>query len=91
MTVRKQAVQGLCFMNARQPNSQEHKDYSVWQRRKTRLLWLRWPSAQSIGKDVRASSYLFARGAAGVISEASAMTGDRHDEPAAMDLSMIHD
>ena len=28
---------------------------------------------------------------AGVISEASALTGDRHDEPAAMDLSMIHD
>ena len=40
MTIRKQTVQGLCFMNELQPNLQEHRDCSGWQRRKTRLLWL---------------------------------------------------
>ena len=46
---------------------------------------------QRIGKDIRASSYFFTRRAADVVSEAcfTAMTGDRHDERAAMDLSMI--
>ena len=49
-----------------------------------------WPSTQRIGKDINASS-LFTRRAVDVISAAffSAMTGDRDDEPAAMDLSMI--
>ena len=49
-----------------------------------------WPSTQRIGKDIKASS-LFTRRAVDVISEAffSAMTGDRDDELAAMDLSMI--
>ena len=42
-------------------------------------------------KDTRASSYLIARRAAGVTSEACfiAMTGDRHDELTAVDPSMI--
>ena len=50
-----------------------------------------WPSAQLIGKDIMASSQLFTRRAADVISEAcfTAMTGDRHDELAAMDFNMI--
>ena len=50
-----------------------------------------WPSAQLFGKDIRASSQLSIRRAADVISEACfiAMTGDRHDEVAAMDFSMI--
>ena len=49
-----------------------------------------WPSTQRIGKDINASS-LFTRRAVDVISAAffSAMTGDRDDEPAEMDLSMI--
>ena len=40
-----------------------------------------WSSAQLIGKDIRASSQLFIRRAADVISEAcfTAMIGDRHD------------
>ena len=50
-----------------------------------------WPSTQRIGEDIRESSLLFSRRAANVISEASliAMTGDRYDELAVMDLSMI--
>ena len=50
-----------------------------------------WLSTQRIGKDIRTSSYFFTRRAADVVSEAcfTAMTGDRHDERAAMDLSMI--
>ena len=49
-----------------------------------------WPSTQRIGKDIRVSSELFTRRAADGISEAcsTAMTGDRHDELGAMDLSM---
>ena len=50
-----------------------------------------WPSTQRIEKDINASS-LFTRRAVDVISAAffsSAMTGDRDDEPAGMDLSMI--
>ena len=48
-------------------------------------------SAQGIGWDIRASLYLFTRKAADIISWAcfNVMTGDRHDEPAAMDLSPI--
>ena len=78
------------FMNERQPNLREHEGCWGWQRPKTSLLWLMWPSTQSIGKDIKASS-LFTRRAVDVISEAffSAMTGDRDDELAAMDLSMI--
>ena len=88
---RKQTVQGECFSNERQPNSLEHEDRSGWQRRKTRLPWLMWLSTQRIGKDIRVSSYFFTRRAADVVSEAcfTVMTGDRHDERAAMDFSMI--
>ena len=78
------------FMNKRQPNSREHEGCWGWQRRKTSLLWLMWPSTQRIGKDINASS-LLTRRAVDVISETffCAMTGDRDDELAAMDLSMI--
>ena len=88
---RKQTVQGECFLNERQPNSPEHEDRSEWQRRKTRLQWLKWLSTQRIGKDIRASSYFFTRRAADVVSEAcfTVMTGDRHAKRAAMDFSMI--
>ena len=86
-----QTVQGECSLNERQPNSPEHEDRSGWQRRKTRLQWLMWLSTQRIGKDIRASSYFFTRRAADVVSEAcfTVMTGDRRDERAAMDFSMI--
>ena len=42
-------------------------------------------------KDIRASSYFFTRRAADVVSEAclTVMTGDRHNERAAVDFSMI--
>ena len=42
-------------------------------------------------KDIRVSCQLFTRRAVDVISDAcfTAMTGDRYDKPAAMDLSMI--
>ena len=78
-------------MNERRLNSLKHEDRSRWQRRKTRQQWLMWPSTQRIGKDIRASSKLFTRWGVDVVSEAcfTAMTGDRHYEPAAMDLSMI--
>ena len=91
MTSGKQTVQGECFINERQPNSRECKDRSGWQRRDTRLQWLVWPSTQRIGEDSRASSYFFTRRAADVVPEAcfTAMTKDRHDELAAMDLSVI--
>ena len=50
-----------------------------------------WPSIQRIGKDIRASSSVIPRRASDVISGAcsTAMTGDRPDEIAAMDPSMI--
>ena len=50
-----------------------------------------WPSTQRIGKDMRASSYFFTRRAADLVPEAclTAMTEDRHDELAEMDLSVI--
>ena len=91
MTITKQTAYGVCFMNKRHPNSQEHEDCQVWQRRKTRLLWPMWPSTRRIGKDIKVSSWFFTRGAADVISEAflTAMTGYRHEELAAMDLRMI--
>ena len=91
MKSRKQTVQGECFMNKRQPNSPEHEDRSGWQRRKTRLQWLKWLSTQRIGKDIRASSYFFTWRAAVVVPAAcfTAMTEDRHDEQTAMDLSVI--
>ena len=76
------------FMNERQPNSQEHEDYSEWQRRQTRLLWLMQPSTQRIEKDIRASPQLFTRMTDNVICF-TAFTGDGHDKLAAMDLSMI--
>ena len=59
--------------------------------RAVRLQWLMWPSTQRIGKGIRGSSQLFTRRVADVISEAcfTAMTGDRYDELAALDLSMI--
>ena len=91
MTSRKQTVQGECFMNERQPNSPGHEDRSEWQRRKTRLQWLMWPSTQRIGKVIRASSYFSTRRVVDLVPEAcsTAMTEDRHDELAAIDLSMI--
>ena len=91
MKITKQTAYGVCFMNTRHPNSQEHEDCQVWQRRKTRLLWPMWPSTRRIGKDIKISSWFFTRGAADVISEAflTAMTGYRHEELAAMDLRMI--
>ena len=46
-------------MNEQQPNSLGYEDRSEWQRRKTRLQWLMWPSTQRIGKVIRASSYFF--------------------------------
>ena len=75
---RKQTAQGVCFKNKRQPNSREHESCWGWQRHKTRLLWLMWPSTQRIGKEIKASS-LFSRRAADVISEIffTATTGDR--------------
>ena len=91
MTRRKQTVQAECFMNERQPNSLGHEDHSEWQRRKTRLQWLMWPSTQRIGKVIRASSYFSTRRVVDLVPEAcsTAMTEDRHDELAAIDLSMI--
>ena len=79
------------FINERQPNSPEHEDRSGWQRRKTRLQWLMWPSTQRIGKVIRASSYFSTRRVVDLVPEAcsTAMTEDRHDELAAIDLSMI--
>ena len=58
---------------------------------KTRLLWLMWTSTQLMGNYIWASSNLFTRRADDVIIEASftAMTRDRHDLRAAVDLSMI--
>ena len=85
MTIRKQTAQGVSFMNERQPNSRDNSAV------KTRLLRLMRPSTQRIGKDIRGSSQLFTRRTADVISEAgfTTMTGDRHDELAAIDLSTI--
>ena len=91
MKRRKQTVQGERFMDERQPNSPGHEDRSEWQRRKTRLQWLMWPSTQRIGKVIRASSYFSTRRVVDLVPEAcsTAMTEDRHDELAAIDLSMI--
>ena len=51
-----------------------------------------WPSTQRIGKGIRENSYFFTRRAADVPPEAcfTTMTEDRHDELAAMDLSVIN-
>ena len=91
MKRRKQTVQGERFMDERQPNSPGHEDRSEWQRRKTRLQWLMWPSTQRIGKVIRASSYFYTRRVVGSVPEAcsTAATEDRHYELAAIDLSMI--
>ena len=91
MTRRIQTVQDECFMNEWQPNSPGHEDHSEWQRRKTRLQWLMWPSTQRIGKVIRASSYFYTRRVVDLVPEAcsTAMTKDRHDELAAIDLRMI--
>ena len=50
-----------------------------------------WPYAQRLEKDIRTSSRMFSRRAADVISEAylTAMTGDRDNEIAVLDLSKI--
>ena len=40
----KQNARGMCDVNERQSNPQQHEDWSVGQRRKTRPLWLMWPS-----------------------------------------------
>ena len=73
------------------PNSLGHEDHSEWQRRKTRLQWLTWPSTQRIGKVIRASSCFSIRRVVDLVPGASStvMTEDRHDELAAIDLSMI--
>ena len=81
-------VQGVCFMNERQSNSQEHEDCSGWQQRNTRLQWLMWPSTQRterITEQVLSSL----KKADDIISEAcfTAMT-HHHDELAAMDHSI---
>ena len=68
-----------------------HEDRSEWQRRKTRLQWLMWPSTQRIGKVIRASSYFSTRRVVDLVPEAcsTAMTKDRHGELAVIDFSMI--
>ena len=43
-----------------------------------------WPFTHRIGKDIKASSWFFSRRAA----KAYLMTGDRHDELAALYLGM---
>ena len=50
-----------------------------------------WPSTQHIGRVIRASSYFFTRRVVDLVPEAcsTAMTEDRHDELAAIDLRMI--
>ena len=50
-----------------------------------------WPSTQGIGKVISASSYFSTRRVVDLVPEASstAMTEDRHEELAAIDLSMI--
>ena len=70
---------------------QDSEDRSEWQRRKPRLQWLMWPSTQRIGKVIRASSFFSTRRVVDLVPEAcsTAMTEDRHDELAAIDLSMI--
>ena len=91
MKRRKQTVQGERFMNERQPNSPGNEDRSEWERCKTRLQWLMWPSTQRIGKVIRASSYFSTRRVVDLVPEAcsTAMTKDRHDELAVIDFSMI--
>ena len=86
MTSRKQTAQGMWFMK-RKPNSKEHKDSSRWQHRKT-VTGLLIKASERI---IRTSSSLFTRRVADLVSEAcfTAMTGDRHERLAAMDLSMI--
>ena len=49
-----------------------------------------WPSTHRIGKDIRATFYLFTRRAADVILNFfTAISEDRDDELAAMDPCMI--
>ena len=81
----------VLWMNERQLNSLGHEDHLEWQRRKTRQQWLMWPSTQHIGKAIRASSYFSTWRVVNLVPEAfsTAMTEDRHDELAAIDLSMI--
>ena len=69
-------------MNERRPNLQEYEDCSGWQRLKTRLLWLTWPSNSTHRKRYKSKLLLFTLGAADVNSEAcfTAMTGDCDDE-----------
>ena len=87
---KKQTAQGLCVKHERQPNSQEHKDCLQWQCCNTPLLWPTRPSTHRIGKDIRATFYLFTRRAADVILNFfTAISEDRDDELAAMDPCMI--
>ena len=71
--------------------SLEHEDCLEWQRRKTWLQWLMWPSTHHIGKVIRASSYFSTWKVVNLVPEAcsTVMTRDHHDELAAIDLSMI--
>ena len=67
------------------------RTWMEWQRCKTQLQWLMWPSTQRIGKVIRASSYFSTWRVVDLVPEAcsTAMTEDRHDELAVIDLSMI--
>ena len=56
----------------------EHQDCSGWQRHKTRLLWPMWPSTQHISERISEQAL-----------SCSLKGGDRLDELAAMDFSMI--
>ena len=88
---RKQTVQGECFflMN----DCRIHWDMKIARDDSAAKLgcsdWCNFPLNAS--KDIRARSYFFTRRTADVVSEAcfTVMNGDRHDERAAMDFSMI--
>ena len=94
VAIRKQTAQvGVlsqrCFINERRSNSQEHIDCSARGLRRAAETDVAFHSTH--WKDIRVSCQLFTRRAVDVIPDAcfTAMTGDRYDKPAAMDLSMI--
>ena len=80
------------FMNEWQPNSPGCEDRSEWQCHKTRLQWLTDVAFHSTHQKGYQSKLLFfhlkgSRFSSWGLTEA--MTEDRHDEPAARDLSLI--
>ena len=89
--VENEAFKANFFINERHPNSPEHEDRSGWQRRKTWLQWLMWPSTQRIGKDIRASSFFFHWNGGPCSFRGLLHCDDRrsHDELVAMGYSMI--